>query len=305
MSYLGDFAAGDVIDFKFTTRAASTGPSTLGGTPSLEVYKSNSTAASTLVPTLTVDFAGRTGLNHVRLPSTGDATFFANGGQFSVAIAAGTVNTQPVIGEVVGRFTLRAQAVLYPATSGRQLVVDANGLADANAVKVGPSGAGTAQTARDIGASVLLSAGAGTGQLDFTAGVVKANATQFAGQTITAAAGVTIPASIASPTNITAASGVALTAAYDAAKTAAQAGDAMALTAGERTTLTAAVWAFVLTGTTTAVQAMRGFIAALLGKASGLNTGTPKYRNIADSKNVIDATTDVNGNRTAVTLDLS
>src|SRR5438445_8747534 len=36
--------------------------------------------------------------------------------------------------------------------------------------------AGTAQTARDIGASVLLSAGTGTGQLDFTSGIVKANA---------------------------------------------------------------------------------------------------------------------------------
>ena len=38
----------------------------------------------------------------------------------------------------------------------------------------------------------------------FASGIPAANATQFAGQTITAAAGVTIPASIASPTNITA-----------------------------------------------------------------------------------------------------
>lgn len=84
------------------------------------------------------------------------------------------------------------------------MVIDASGLVDANAVKVGPTGSGTAQTARDLGASVLLSAGTGTGQLDFTSGVVKANATQLAGQTITAGAGVTFPASVASPTNITA-----------------------------------------------------------------------------------------------------
>ena len=32
--------------------------------------------------------------------------------------------------------------------------VDANGLADANAVKVGPTGAGAAQTARDLGANL-------------------------------------------------------------------------------------------------------------------------------------------------------
>lgn len=71
-------------------------------------------------------------------------------------------------------------------TTGKTLVVDANGLADANMVKMGPTGSGTAQTARDIGASVLLSSGTGTGQLDFTSGVVKANATQWLGGTIPA-----------------------------------------------------------------------------------------------------------------------
>ena len=65
-----------------------------------------------------------------------------------------------------------------------------------------------------------------------------------------------------------------------------------------------AIWAEVITGTTTAVQAMRGFIAAMLGKASGLPTA-PKYRDIADTKNVINATTDTDGNRTVVTLDLT
>lgn len=39
---------------------------------------------------------------------------------------------------------------LAPATSGRTAVVDANGLVDANTVKVGPTGSGTAQTAGDI-----------------------------------------------------------------------------------------------------------------------------------------------------------
>jgi hypothetical protein len=49
---------------------------------------------------------------------------------------------------------------------------------------------------------------------------------------------------------------------------------------------------------------MRGYIAAMLGKVSGLPTA-PKYRDIADTKNVIDATTTTDGNRTSVTLDLS
>lgn len=60
------------------------------------------------------------------------------------------------------------------------MVVDASGLVDANAVKVGPTGSGTTQTARDIGASVLISPGNGLGQLDVTSGVVKSNVFQVA-----------------------------------------------------------------------------------------------------------------------------
>lgn len=96
-----------------------------------------------------------------------------------------------------------------------------------------------------------------------------------------------------------------LNAAYDAAKTAAQAGDAMSLTGGERTTLAGVIWATTIATGATAIQAMRGFIAAMLGKAAGLATTTATYRNIADSKDVITATVDADGNRTAVTLDLT
>ena len=48
---------------------------------------------------------------------------------------------------------------------------------------------GTSQTARDIGASVLLSSGTGTGQLDFTSGVVKSNLAQILGTALTETAG--------------------------------------------------------------------------------------------------------------------
>lgn len=48
---------------------------------------------------------------------------------------------------------------------------------------------GTNQTGRDIGASVLLSSGSGTGQLDFTSGVVKSNLTQILDAALTETAG--------------------------------------------------------------------------------------------------------------------
>lgn len=40
----------------------------------------------------------------------------------------------------------------------KDVVIDSAGLVDANTVKLGPTGAGTAQTARDIGLSVLVAA---------------------------------------------------------------------------------------------------------------------------------------------------
>lgn len=61
----------------------------------------------------------------------------------------------------------------------------------------------------------------------------------------------------------------------------------------------------VVEGSTTVRQLLRGFAAALLGKASGLDTTTAVFRNIGDSKDRITATVDADGNRTAVTLDLT
>jgi hypothetical protein len=75
---------------------------------------------------------------------------------------------------------------LYTRGSGAgQINQPANGQIDVNTVKL----SGTTQTARDLGASVLLSSGTGTGQLDFTGGVVKANLAQILGTALTETAG--------------------------------------------------------------------------------------------------------------------
>lgn len=66
-----------------------------------------------------------------------------------------------------------------------------------------------------------------------------------------------------------------------------------------------AVWGEVMEGSITAVQYMRGFSAALMGKASGLATTTAVYRDLGDTKDRITATVDASGNRTAVTRDLT
>jgi hypothetical protein len=52
-------------------------------------------------------------------------------------------------------------------------------------------------------------------------------------------------------------------------------------------------------------QAMRILLAVLAGKASGLNTTTATFRDMADSKDRVSAMIDTDGNRSAVTLDAS
>jgi hypothetical protein len=108
---------------------------------------------------------------------------------------------------------LAAAGALMPTTAGRTLVVDASGLADANVVKMGPTGSGTAQTARDIGASVLLSSGTGTGQVLLSSGKVSVPDTQkvdvetIKTQAVTCGAGVTVMASVGTAATSTAQTG--------------------------------------------------------------------------------------------------
>ena len=106
MSYLGDYVLADIVDFTFTTVNTSGAPTQLAGTPAISVYKTNSTTQSTSGVTLTVDFDAVTGLNHVRVDTSSDGTFYATGCDFHVVITAGTVSGTSVVGYTVGAFSL-------------------------------------------------------------------------------------------------------------------------------------------------------------------------------------------------------
>jgi hypothetical protein len=226
-------------------------------------------------------FTGKTGLTVAVTLSKAGAAFGAAGGTvteissgwYKIALTTTDTNT---LGELayhctstgadatdfVDQVSVRiGDDLAFPATSGRSMVVDAAGLVDANTVKVGPSGSGSAQTARDVGLSVLVSSGTGTGQLDVTAGVVKANTTQLAAQTVTAGAGVTFPSSVASPTNITAGTITTVTNLTNAPT----AGD---LTAAMKTSVENSVWDAARTSHVTA-----GTFGQML-RALGVRTGT-------------------------------
>jgi len=161
------------------------------------------------------------------------------------------------------------------------------------------------------------------------------NATQFAGQTITAAAGVTLPSSVASPTNITAGVITTVTNLTNdppgvttllSRLSSARAGflDFLDAAISSRSTFAGGAVASVTApvavsasgldaaldtanGVETGLSlrgALRLMAAVLFGKASGLATATAVFRNaVADAKSRVTATTDVDGNRTAVTTD--
>lgn len=153
MAYLGDLRLGDTLDFKFTTVQSTGAPTTLAGTPVISAYPSNSTTQLTAGITLTVDFDTVTGLNHVRVvASSGNG--YATATNYEMVITTGTVNSISAVGYVVGTFSIENRSALMPTTAGRTAVVDAAGLVDANMVKVGPTGSGTAQTAGDLKAAI-------------------------------------------------------------------------------------------------------------------------------------------------------
>lgn len=76
-------------------------------------------------------------------------------------------------------------------------------------------------------------------------------------------------------------------------------------TAGVPLVDAAALMNFVVEGSITFVQMLRGYAAALMGKAAGMGTTTGTFRDTGDTKTRLTATQDVDGNRTAVTRDLT
>jgi hypothetical protein len=121
-------------------------------------------------PTNVIDnVAGNDGTNTLTFPISGN-----DGGMGSYKLTAANVNR---VGraclsfhDVAAHCPVWHEFMILPANVYDSFVLGTDKL-DANAAEVG----GTSQTGRDLGTSVLLSSGTGTGQLDFTSGVVKAN----------------------------------------------------------------------------------------------------------------------------------
>lgn len=126
MSWIGDFRLGDTIDHKFTTRQISGQPFSLAGTPVISAFVGTSTVSITTGVSLQTDFAGLTGLNHVRVLATG-ANGFATLSNYSLVLTAGTVNSVTVRAEIIGAFSIENRSALMPAVGTRSIAITAAG----------------------------------------------------------------------------------------------------------------------------------------------------------------------------------
>lgn len=114
-NYIGDFIEDfSTLSFKFlTTNIANNTaavPTTLAGTPVLSVYKEGDLVQSVAGITLTVDFDGITGLNHVLIDLSSDVFYVANA-NYDVVITTGTIAGDSTVGRVVATFSIENRSL--------------------------------------------------------------------------------------------------------------------------------------------------------------------------------------------------
>lgn len=199
----------------------------------------------------------------------------------------------------------------FPATSGRSMVVDAAGLVDSNAVKVGPTGAGTAQTAGDVigdtnDIQARLPAALVGGRMDSSVGAMAANvqtAASTAADFVTELqSGLSTAAALATVQADTDNIQTRLPAALVAGKIDASL-DAVGLQTDAVNEIRDSIFAQVIEGAFSFIQYTRIMGSVLLGKLSGAATATNSFRDTSDTKNRVVATVDPVGNRTAISYD--
>jgi hypothetical protein len=284
MSYhLGDFALETTVYAKFCTVTTTGAPTVLAGSPVVSVYENDDNTQITAGVTLNVDEDGVVGLNQLVIAATA-ANGYEVGKFYTAVITTGTVGGTSVVGYCVASFTIEATAALRPTTNGRELDVSAGGEAGLDWANIGSPTTAQNLSATNIDvdqivASVSGAVGSVTGAVGSVTGNVGGNVVGSVASVTTVnglAAGVITAASIA-------------TGAIDA--------DALAADAVDE------IWDEQIgDGTITSRQAFRVVLAALAAKLSGAATTTVTIRNVADSANVIVATVDSDGNRSATTV---
>lgn len=250
---------------------------------------------------------------------TFDATDTATVGEVEVSVVvAGALPVFHkffVIEEAVydALFAASAPGYLQPTTAGRTLDVSAGGEAGVDWANVGSpttavdlSGTTIKTTQKVDVDTIKTNPVVNGGTITFPSNATVATTTGAVGS-VTGAVG-SVTGAVGSVTgavgSVTGAVGSVGAGGIAAASFAAGAVDAAALASDAAQEIRDAVFARAFSaayGSYTFDELLKMMAAVLLAKASGLATTTATYRNLADSADVIVATVDADGNRTAVT----
>lgn len=284
--FLGDFIVGDTIDFKFSTTVDGL-PTTLSGSPAISIYKANGTTESTAGVTLTADFDSRTGLNHCRITTVTDGTFYSAASEFHAVITTGTVGSVTQVGVLVASFSLSNRSTSAIKTKTDFLPSATAGAA--GGVFIAGSNAATSITTA-LTANVI---GNVTGALSGSVGSVTGAVGSVTGAvgSVTGAVG-SVTGAVGSVTGAVGSVTAGVTLATNSVTAAALAADAVDEILDEA----------IGDGTTTFREALRILVAVAAGKLSGAGTTSITIRNLADSTNRVVATVDSDGNRSALTI---
>lgn len=105
MSYKGDRLLGNSLPFTFTSVNVSGAPTTLGGGPIVSVYVDGSLTQFVTGVTLTVDFDGVVGVNHVAIAAT-SGNGFAVGHDYELVVTNGSAGGVSYVGYTIGSFSI-------------------------------------------------------------------------------------------------------------------------------------------------------------------------------------------------------
>lgn len=260
----------------------------------------------------------------------------------TTATTFGGKNQKVVPSETIGDYKADVSALTNVTLAATQTGVTIPTVtAVTNGVTI--AAAQTVATVTDVTNAVKISAGTGAGQLDVTSGVVKANLAQILGTALTETAGQIAAAfkkffNVATPTGTVNSLPDAVAGANGGLPTTngTKVNQTVDLTAGQTieanggtvTTLTnlpaipndwltaaglkadavakitTGVMGATVEGTYDLTETLRIIAGVLAGKLSGGGTTTLKFRNLGDSLDIVQATVDANGNRSAVTITL-
>ena len=271
--HLGDFAEDATVDFKWSTQSAAGASITRATNGTVSVYIGNGTTQLTAGVTDTEDFDSVTGIHHCRIDLSADAAY-ATGSECQVVLSGATIDGESV-NAVLAHFSIE----------------------------------------RTGGVLALLKGANGVAAIKTDTAAIKAKTDNLpsdpADQSLVIAATDAVMARLGAPAGASVSADIAAVKGDSAAILADTGTDGVVVAAGSKTgyRLSATgvddVLDEAVEGSTTLRESVRLHNAVLGGKASGLETTTAVYRDLADSKDRVSATVDADGNRSAVTRDLT